>query len=141
MASTYLLDRAHRESTWERIVRWALVGSAVFTGIGYLKNPTGIGSRPSYHYIDQLGIAWWMWGLIFLFQASLLAMPFRIRLAGYYSGFMVCSYLAVGFWMAVLFTDSTVVQAPSNLTALAVIHLAGAREYIWRREEAARGLN
>lgn len=134
------IDRTHLESTWERIVRWALVGSAVLTGYGYLTNPAGLGSRPSYEYIDKLGVPWWGWGSVFLLQAALLACPFRIRLAGYYCGFLMCGYLAVGFWMAVAFSDSVIIQAPSNLTCLAIIHVAGAREYVWRRAMAARGL-
>lgn len=134
------VDRAHRESSWERIVRWGLVVAAVATGYGYLTHPHGVDTRAAYEFVDKLGVPWWAWGLVFLAQGALLACPFKIRLAGYYCGFLICAYLAIRFWLVVVLFDGVVIQAPANLTALAIIHAAGAREYVWRRAEAARGL-
>lgn len=126
----------HPETWWERLIRVALIVLSAVPGAVWLVGSSKWHASKAYIYINNLHVPWQAWGLIFLLQAALIAAPFKLRLAGYIAGFVTTGYFGLMLTASAINGYSSSPLACSALLGYSAIHLAGTRDFIFRRIES-----
>lgn len=129
------IDTEQEEEWWETFMRISLIFVSATAGFAWTFLPAKWHTSAAYVYINEMRIPFLIWGIIFLLQAFLIAMPLRIRLLGYLSGCVTCTFFGILLSAAALKGYSTSPLGPAGLISFGVIHLAGCRNYLFKRAE------